>query len=252
MKNIFIICSLLFGLTAQAQLLINKSVKPKQALQYVSPLVQEFVKPYSIEHSVGYEAPPPVGYVKGSSASGVLSHTQYAWDFGNGENDVYYSHVGRFRTDATPPPNCTDELDDPSGRVNCISSIIGFKACHLFMFDNDRHLIAVQRLNIPQPSNMKGKPACYDVLAMAPAAVVKDGMLIVANYHDSTWLCSNGPMCAADIEKPDLFPITFLVRFAKDAMGKLILSQDTTCLGNPNNFKTIAEARRALKQAKCN
>ncbi len=252
MKTLLLICGLLFGLTSNAQLGINKYVTPKQALQYVSPLIQEQVKPYSFEHSVGYKAPPPVGYVKESTTSGVLSHTQYAWNFGDGENDVYYSYIGRFRTDATPPPGCGNGMERAPGQADCLSAISGHLTCHLFMFDNDRHLIAVQPLNIPQPANMKGKPACYNVLAMAPAAVVKDGMLIVANYHDSTWRCSNGPMCAADIEKPDLFPITFLVRFAKDAMGKLILSQDTTCLGNPNNFKTIAEARRALKQAKCN
>ena len=120
------------------------------------------------------------------------------------------------------------------------------------MFDNNRHLVAVQPLKISQPATMKGKPACYDILAMAPASVVKDGMLIVASYHDSTWSCSNGPMCAADIEKPELLPITFLVRFTKDADGKLVLSQDITCLGNPNNYRSIAEARKALKQAKCN
>ena len=114
--------------------------------------------------------------------------------------------------------------------------------------------MAVQPLYIPQPDFIKAKPGCFDVYAMAPAKVVKDGMLIVAGYYDSRWTCDSGWYCASNspAASPDpLYKTNFLVRFSEDDQGQLTLTQDDKCMPLLNNYDTIAKARRALEKNGC-
>ena len=183
----------------------------------------------------------------------VTSRTEYKWAFKNIE---FFSFISAFRTNLTPPPSCRTGIPFAQAMDGgqCQSAIIAFVQCHLFLISSSKKLIAVQPLYIPQPDFIEAKPSCFDVYAMAPAQVVKDGMLIVAGYYDSRWTCNSGWYCASNspAASPDpLYKTTFLVRFAEDANGKLVLSQDNKCLPPLNPYDTIAKARRALKENGC-
>lgn len=261
MKSFFLLGVLLMlqASAAQAQLVLHKETSPKQAEQYIRSILSreahyfKQLDNYVETHGAVYESRLGSKSVPGLTAV-ADGHTEYAWDFRG--SDIFYSYIKAFRTDINPPPLCSSDVPADKRLViyECDSAIRQFVQCHLFIFDVHRKLVAAQPLVIPQPAYIEAKPSCYDVHAMAPAKVVKDGMLIVASYYDSRWTCNFGQFCASGdpLSFPDpLYKTTFLVRFDKDAEGKLILKQDDKCLESLNNYSTIASARRALKKSGC-
>ncbi len=235
-----------------AQLMLEQAISPKKAEQYVRSVPSSELDAYLLKNGA------PYSYEDGRTSSvgltAATSHTEYAWRL---DGQIFYSYVKAFRSDTTPPPACS--VDAPSDKAlrdsECVKSIVNFAECHLFVFDENRKLVAVQPLKIPQPDYIVAKPSCFDVHAMAPAKVVKNGMLIVASYYDSRWTCMAGQDCASD--SPAAFPdpmykTTFLVRFSKDENGKLFLTQDDGCLEPLNDYSTISGARRALEKKGCN
>lgn len=141
--------------------------------------------------------------------------------------------------------------------------------CHIFLFDFQTHEIAavgampIERDNRPLPGGKKrswinydpkfpndprqieGWPRCREVLAVAPAKVIPNALLITLSYLDS----------AASISKygyeddESKFTTTVLLRFSASSNGKVQITADQRCLGNPNTIKSIAAARKTL--AKC-
>lgn len=242
----------LYGTSVQAQITLERSVSPRQAELYVRSIPLGEINAYVQQHGAPYVYDD--GRVSQTGLTAATSQTEYAWKFEG--LDFFYSYIKAFRPDVTPPPLC--RVDAPYDKAliesDCINATVSFVQCHLFIFDVNRKLIAVQPLTIPQPDYIEAKPSCFDVHAIAPAQVVKDGMLIVVSYYDSRWTCNAGQYCASNNPAafPDpLYKTTFLVRFDKDAEGKLVLSQDDSCLGSLNNYATIASARKALKKAGC-
>lgn len=261
MKSFFLLGVLLMlqPSAAQAQLVLHKETSPKQAEQYIRSILSreahyfKQLDSYVETYGAVYESRHGSKSLPGLTAV-ADGHTEYAWEFRG--NDIFYSYIKAFRSDITPPPLCSPDApaDKRLYASDCAQAVVNFVQCHLFIFDVDRKLVAVQPLVIPQPDYIEAKPSCFDVHAMAPAKVVKDGMLIVASYFDSRWTCDFGQFCASGdpLSFPDpLYKTTFLVRFDKDAEGKLILKQDDSCLGSLNNFSTIASARRALQKSGC-
>lgn len=91
---------------------------------------------------------------------------------------------------------------------------------------------------------LKGKPFCYQVLAMSAPQNIPDSMLITLTYIDSA--------APADPHSdPKEFPMTVLLHFKRENDGKLNITQDDRCLGNPNHYATIASARKALASEQC-
>jgi hypothetical protein len=248
-KNIFI-ALLLSGLalSAHAQVEINKNITVKQAQYFVKPLLESQVRPYGEQRIPTYEQ-----YGKPEKWSGVAvkrsGDSQFAWLV---DEQLYFSNIAGWVDNAEPTPGCKKRLGDEGNAPDCDSVILGSTTCFLFMFDQNQALATVAKLHIER-GDLRGKPACYEVKAMAPAgAAAKDGLLITLDYHDSTWRCSNGIMCANDIETPDIKTHTVLLRLKHDAQGKLQAKQDDSCLGgNPNGVKTIASARALLKKNAC-
>ena len=74
---------------------------------------------------------------------------------------------------------------------------------------------------------------------MAVAMVIPDAMLITLGYDDSA-----SPADPRNDDPPQ-FTSTALLRFS-EVNGKLKIEQDDSCLGNPNKYKTITAARKAL------
>jgi hypothetical protein len=79
------------------------------------------------------------------------------------------------------------------------------------------------------------------VLAVAPAKVVPNALLITLTYIDS-----GAPITKHENEYPPKFITTSLLRFSTDAQGRVQMKQDHRCLGNPNTITSIATARKVL------
>ena len=242
---------LYLAVPSHARLILQSTVSTRNSVDFVRSVNPSEFQKYI--DSYGSTEVRKNGRVDKPGLTAVASRTEYRWSF---ESTVFYSYIKAFRTDLAPPSRC-QETNQDSGTMNddeCEAAVSMFRQCHLFLLSTSRKLIAVQPMHIPQPVFIEGKPGCFDVYAMAPAKVVKNGMLIVAGYHDSRWICNSGWYCASDspVASPDpLYKTTFLVRFSKDAGGNLILRQDDECLPPLNNYDTIASARRALIEKKC-
>lgn len=250
MKKNILIALFLSGLAllAHAQVEINKNITTKRAQRFVKAPLESQVRPYGERRIPRYRLAGEME-MRGGVVVKMNGDSQFAWLV---DERLYFSNIAAWVDDDKPTPDCVEHVTDGNDAPFCPRVINGADTCFLFMFDENQALATVAKLHIER-GNLRGKPKCYEVKAMAPAgAALKDGMLITLDYHDSTWLCSNGIMCANDIEKPDLKTHTVLLRLKHDAQGKLQAAQDDSCLGgNPNGVKTIAKARELLKKSAC-
>ena len=237
------------ALLAHAQVEINKNITTKQAQYFVKPLLESQVRPYGEQRIPTYEFAGKMKMWGGGVAVKENGDSQFAWLV---DEQLYFSNIADWVDNAEPTPGCKQSPLEEGDAPTCNSVINAAGTCFLFMFDQNQALATVAKLHIER-GDLRGKPACYEVKAMAPAgAAAKDGLLITLDYHDSTWRCSNGIMCANDIETPDIKTHTVLLRLKHDAQGKLQAKQDDGCLGgNPNGVKTIASARALLKKNAC-
>lgn len=176
----------------------------------------------------------------------------------------YLAAVFSFNPMLTAEPHCRpNDSALPTGHCELIAK--RQKTCHLFLIEpNSLALESVTPLNIvrdprPMPGQKKrsfwhynekhpndprqveGWPACSDLLAVATTKDVPDSLLFTLGYYDS----------AAVVDKftgAPIFKTTVLVSISTDAKGKPQVTQDDSCLGNPNMYTSIGEARKALKQ----
>ena len=252
MRNILLF--VLYSLMTQnvpAQLSLKQDPSPRQAEKFIKSVPTNEFDIYV--QKFGVTETNENGVTNTTGLTAVVSQTEYKWKF---KNTDFYSYVKAFRTNLTPPPLCDRSLpfEIYLGGMHCSRAISNFVQCHLFLLSPSQKLIAVQPLYIPQPDFIEAKPSCFDVYAIAPAKVVKDGMLIVAGYYDSRWTCNSGWYCASNspAASPDpLYKTTFLVRFSEDDQGQLTLSQDDKCMPPLNKYDTIAKARNALREKGC-
>lgn len=237
----------LYGLTAHADLKLDKTKKPK----YIDAKLAEVTanrSGYDTENfltpAIGISRASPGTYFGEDALNGKPAHvwgygerpfdgSLFGWIF-NGKS--YFSSVGSYRLMGKVPDRCNKNLNP---NANCTIDEFKPPVCHLFLFDSKTvDTVAVVQLNIKRDSNeIKGMPACSDVKAMAVAKEVSDAMLITLDYYDG----------ASHDSEPASHATTVLLRFSNQN-GKLNIRQDDSCLGNPNKYSTIAAARNALVQ----
>lgn len=232
-----------YGLTAHAELKIDKTKKPKAiyaTLEEVTANRQGNMEESSIYPTIGgtyfgEDALNGKPAHRWSAASRREEGSLFGWIF---NSKSYLSNIGSYRLrDGKLPDRCNKTLNP---NANCtIDEISGQPVCHLFLFDSKTvDTVAIVSLNIKRDSNeIKGMPACDGVNAMAIAKEVPDAMLITLDYYDG----------ASHDSEPASHVTTVLLRFSNQK-GKLKIEQDDSCLGNPNKYKTIAAARNALRQ----
>lgn len=158
-------------------------------------------------------------------------------------------------------PHCEpDDSAIPTGHCRWIAQRA--LTCHLFLFDpQSRKLESVTPFNITRdprplpgqkmrsfwhydathagdPRQIEGWPRCGNVLAVAPAKVVSDALLLTLGYSDSA-----AP--ADPRNEPPEFRTSVLVLLRQN-QGKLKILQEDSCLGNPNMLNSISAARKAL------
>lgn len=219
------------GQASHAELQFDTSTKPTQVEKLVAPLFKSVVQPYGDQHSANF------GWPYGKMGTFDHEDDKFAWLF-NGKQLL--SMIGSFTPEITPLEDCKPPADYPFPKSYCDWRRTGFKVCHLFMFNGQTlKQESVTRLNITRDKKqLAGLPRCRTVQAMAVAKVIPDAMLITLGYIDSAEPANKN-------SDPPEFYTTLLLHF-KDDNGKLKIEQDDSCLGNPNQYKTIAEARKAL------
>jgi hypothetical protein len=230
---IFLLASWVGGSLSHAELLLDLSKKPKQVEATLKPLFESVIRPYGDKHSADF------GGLHGKQGTGDSEGSKFAWIF---SGKRLLSSIGSYTPEIVPLDDCAPDPDQINPDTHCNWRRTRFNVCHLFMFNGDDLKLAnVARLNIVRDKKqLVGLPLCYGASAMAVAKIIPDAMLITMEYSDS----------AEPADKhfdPPYFYTTVLLRFS-DKNGKLKIEQDDSCLGNPNTYKTIAAARKALKQ----
>jgi hypothetical protein len=176
----------------------------------------------------------------------------------------YIAGVGSYVPVLKAVPSCVpSEAGSTVG--HCEGLAENNQVCHLFLFDVQTHVITavgampIERDNRPMPGGkergwwnynprypndprqIEGWPRCDGVLAVAPAKVIPNALLITLTYIDS-----GAPITKHEDEYPPKFTTTALLRFSSDAQGVVQMKQDQSCLGNPNAITSITAARKAL------
>ena len=222
------------GQPSHAELQLDPSMEPKQVEKLVTPLLKSVVTPYGDAHSADFGGP----YGK----KGTFWHydDKFAWTF---KGKRFLSTIGSFNPEIVPLADCKPSPDELNPGDRCEWRRERFNVCHLFMFNgNNLKFESVTRLNIARDKKkLLGLPRCDGIEAMAVAKTIPDEMIITIRYMDSA-------EPADPRNDPPWFYSTVLLRFSDDN-GKLKIVQDDNCLGNPNKYKTITAARKAL--ARC-
>lgn len=222
------------GQASHAELRLDAAKKPAQVKKTLGPLFESVVRPYGDKHSADFG-----GLWGKNDTSTSYDDSNFSWTF-NGTGLL--SNIGSFTPEIVPLEDCTPDPNELVPGSRCDWRRTGFKVCHLFMFNGQSlKLENVTRLNITRDKRvLQGLPMCLSVQAMAVAKAVPDAMLITLGYIDSAEPANKN-------SDPPEFYTTLLLRF-KDNDGKLKIEQDDRCLGNPNQYKTIVEARKVLTQ----
>lgn len=206
----------------------------------IKSIEERVVRPYSVSKSL----------IFGSGITGVADlqySTSFSWIF---NNFVYYSNVTSFVVDKEDIPECKgypktyEEVgkNNWNGPANCDTINSSARQCHLFMLNENSDIAGVGQIFIAREKNIiNGKPNCIDVKAIAIARTVPDSFLITLSYLDSAEYVDPKSM-------PDEYPTTVLLRLKEESPGKLTITQDDSCLGNPNRIASIAAARKRLEQ----
>lgn len=221
------------GQQSHAELQLDSNKKPEQVQKILEPVFESVVDRYNEQHAVLFG---------GAFQRKITSYTNYpysnfAWIF-NGT--TLYSNVSGFVPEIAKLEDCKPSPDELNPGHRCEWRRKGFNVCHLYMFNGKSlKLENVTRLNIARDKKqMVGLPRCNGIEAMAVAKAIPDAMLITIRYSDSA-------EPADPRNEPPRFYSTVLLRFSDDH-GKLKIVQDDSCLGNPNKYKTVATARKAL------
>lgn len=110
--------------------------------------------------------------------------------------------------------------------------------CELFLYDEKLRLMARHKVKLPD----EGGPWCNGSEALGRARKDMNALLYSITYYLVEKPLAKRP---EDIGKGWHYS-TYLIRLAKNSDGTIRFIQDDSCLGSPNNFATISEARKAL------
>ncbi len=113
--------------------------------------------------------------------------------------------------------------------------------CELFLYDDKLQLVTRHKVKLP---NFPGGTWCNGSKALGRARKDMPALLYSIHYY-----LVDEPLAARpqDIGKGWRHS-TYLIRLVKDGNGVIRFVQDDACLGSPNDYATIAQARKALEK----
>ena len=119
-------------------------------------------------------------------------------------------------------------------------AIPGGGICALYVFDQELNKLASLKIDLPENNHGTW---CNGIDGFGGAGKGTDGVLVTISYY----LAGKKPARRAQDIGSGWRYMTALIRF-EEKNGKLVLRQDDSCLGNPNDYGTIAAARKALSK----
>lgn len=167
---------------------------------------------------------------------GKPDYNQYFMLFVDGVK--YYMQGAMFMSKSRPDEVCT-----PIKRAlayRCEEGQRSFSSAHLLFMDSNFQNAGVYKIKIDTP---------YDVFVNAMPALgiankARNELLVTVQYFA---IDAKGAHSIADVGK-GWKRMTVLLKL-KAVDGKIEVQQDDSCLGNPNNYEAIPDARKAL--ARC-
>lgn len=117
--------------------------------------------------------------------------------------------------------------------------------CELFLYDDKLQLVTRHKVKLP---DFPGGTWCNGSEALGRARKDMPALLYSIHYY-----VVSKPVAARqeDIGKGWRHS-TYLIRLVKDANGAIRFVQDDACLGSPNEYATITQARKALEKCPSN
>lgn len=151
----------------------------------------------------------------------------------------YYMRGAMFMSKSRPDERCT-----PVGDVLAYRCQEGQRykdSAHLLFMDSNFQDAGVYKIKIDTP---------YDVFVNAMSALgvankARNELLLTVQYFA---IDGKGAHTISEVGE-GWKRMTVLLRL-KAVKGKIEVGQDDSCLGNPNNYETISDARKALKRCR--
>lgn len=162
-----------------------------------------------------------------SAAGGQMAIGRLTWD-----GQIFY---------ATGTQYISPEQYKENRRPGKFRTLPDGGVCELFLYDDKLQLVARHKVKLP---NFPGGTWCNGSEALGRAR--KDMAALLYSIH---YYLVDEPLAARpqDIGKGWRHS-TYLIRLVKDANGAIRFVQDDACLGSPNDYATIAQARKALEK----
>ena len=117
--------------------------------------------------------------------------------------------------------------------------------CHFYFVNDDIQIKAVHiaKLSIPESSR---PPFCQTVLGVGAANKTAPALMVTVQYFNT-----ESPVAKTASQLGSNWLRSTLLFRLQEKDGELVVTQDDSCLGNPNKFETIPDARKAFKQRGC-
>ncbi|ACT51341.1 hypothetical protein [Methylovorus glucosotrophus] len=117
--------------------------------------------------------------------------------------------------------------------------------CNFYFVNDDIQIKAVHiaKLSIPESSR---PPFCQTVLGVGAANKTAPALMVTVQYFNT-----ESPVAKTASQLGSNWLRSTLLFRLQEKDGELVVTQDDSCLGNPNKFETIPDARKAFKQRGC-
>ena len=153
----------------------------------------------------------------------------------------YYAWAVKYQSAAQYRLNAREAELMTAKKIKKYSPVLpGGGICALYVFDQELNKLAALKIDLPENNHGTW---CNGTYGFGGAGKGTDGVLVTISYY----LAGKKPaQRAQDIGRGWRY-MTALIRF-EEKNGKLVLRQDDSCLGNPNDYGTIPDARKALSK----
>lgn len=151
----------------------------------------------------------------------------------------YYVQPAMFMAKIWPDEVCTYDVKNYRS-YKCVEGQPDVDGCHLLFFNTQGESVGFQTMKIDE----KYPHFCNAMPAMGVADKAKNELLITMQYF-----VPEAHMGVAKLSElgRGWTRMTSLIR-VRASNGKIEVEQDDSCLGNPNQFDTIAKARKQLQR----
>ncbi|MGX8882036.1 hypothetical protein ACWWD9_02355 [Methylovorus sp. SPW-M1] len=200
-------------------------------------LREETVKPYVLKNDAIFPA---------------LSSEVELWSGGSSvrfslNGQMYSMFANTFMHKSTPDEVCSRQKGRDMGlpRYQCAEGQWVHYDCHFYFVNDDSQIKAVHiaKLSIPESSR---PPFCQTVLGVGAANKTAPALMVTVQYFNT-----ESPVAKTASQLGSNWLRSTLLFRLQEKDGELVVTQDDSCLGNPNKFETIPDARKAFKQRGC-